>query len=177
MVAEVARTLGPVDTLVINASIDFPTVPFTGLEWKDFEAKVMGEMRAAFFPLKAVVPSMIEARRGCIVGISSGLSRQPGFGFSAHSTAKSGLDALMKSLALELGPHGIRVNTVAPGLTLTDATARMPEEHKRASAARAPLRRNGVAGDVAGAVLMLASDESRFVTGAYVPVSGGNQMI
>jgi 3-oxoacyl-[acyl-carrier protein] reductase len=61
-------------------------------------------MKAAFICCKAVVPSMVERKNGCIIGISSGLSRVPGEGFCAHSTAKSGLDAFMKSLALELGP-------------------------------------------------------------------------
>ncbi len=83
----------------------------------------------------------------------------------------------MKSLALELGPSGIRVNVVAPGLTLTDATADQPEKSKQAVARMTPLRRNALADDVAGAVVLLASDEARFVTGAYLPVSGGIQML
>jgi 3-oxoacyl-[acyl-carrier protein] reductase len=78
---------------------------------------------------------------------------------------------------LELGPAGIRVNVVAPGLTLTDATAGQPQEAKDAVARMTPLRRNALADDVAGAVAMLASDEARFVTGAYLPVSGGIQML
>lgn len=120
---------------------------------------------------------MIEQQRGCIIAVSSGLSRDPGEGFIAHSTAKSGLDAFVKSLALELGPHGIRVNVVAPGLTLTDATAQLPQEYKEASAQTIPLKRNGLPEDVAGAILLLASEEARFVTGAYLPVSGGIQML
>ena len=99
-----------------------------------------------------------------------------GEGFCAHSTAKSGLDAFVKSLALELGPSGVRVNVVAPGLTLTDATSWLSQKEKDASALMTPLRRNGLPEDVAGAVLFLASDEARFITGAYLPVSGGIQM-
>jgi 3-oxoacyl-[acyl-carrier protein] reductase len=83
----------------------------------------------------------------------------------------------VKSLALELGPHGIRANVVAPGLTLTDATAFLPQEHKDASAQMVPLKRNGLPEDVAGAILLLASQEARFITGAYLPVSGGAQML
>ena len=108
---------------------------------------------------------------------AEGLSRQPGEGFSAHSTAKSGLDGLMKSLALELGPHGIRVNVVSPGLTLTDATSFMDEARKAASAQRVPLRRNGLPDDVAGAIVLLASDLAGFVSGAYLPASGGSLML
>jgi 3-oxoacyl-[acyl-carrier protein] reductase len=145
--------------------------------WEAFESKLTGELKAAFLCCKAVVPSMIENKTGCIIAISSGLSRHPGLGFCAHSTAKSGLDAFMKSLALELGPHGIRVNVVAPGLTETDATKFLPKEHKARMANMAPLRRIAQPDDVAGAVYALACEQARFLTGVYVPVSGGTQML
>jgi 3-oxoacyl-[acyl-carrier protein] reductase len=169
--------LGPVDTLVLNANVSFPITPFVEYRWEDFEAKLMGELGAAFHACKVFVPRMLGRERGCIIAVSSVLSRHPGPGFCAHATAKSGLDALMKSLALELGPSGIRVNVVAPGLTLTDATADQPQKSKDAVARMTPLRRNALAEDVAGAVVMLASDQAGFVTGAYLPVSGGMQML
>jgi 3-oxoacyl-[acyl-carrier protein] reductase len=177
MAATVASALGPVDTLVLNASINFPIVPFLDFRWEDFEAKLTGELKAAFFCCKAFVPGMVERKRGAVVAISSGLSRHPGLGFCAHSTAKSGLDGFAKSLALELGPSGVRVNVVAPGLTETDATSFLKPEYKDGTAKATPLRRIGVPEDVAGAVLFMASDEARFVTGAYLPVSGGVQML
>jgi len=170
-------SLGPVDTLVLNANVSFPKTPFVEYRWEDFEAKLMGELGAAFHACKVFVPRMLERERGCIIAVSSVLSRQPAPGFCAHSTAKSGLDGFMKSLALELGPAGIRVNVVAPGLTLTDATADQPQGLKDAVARATPLRRNALADDAAGAVVMLASDEARFVTGVYLPVSGGIQML
>jgi 3-oxoacyl-[acyl-carrier protein] reductase len=177
MVQKVSETFGSIDTLVVNANASFPIVPFIDYRWQDFEAKLLGELKGAFFPCKAVVPSMIEHQRGCIIAVSSGLSRNPGVGFSAHSTAKSGLDAFMKSLALELGSYKIRVNIVAPGLTLTEATAGLPQEEKDAAAKFTPLGRNGLPEDIAGAILLLASQEARFITGAYLPVSGGSQML
>ncbi len=177
MAREAAKALGPVDTLVVNASISFPIVPFLEYRWEDFEAKLSGELKAAFFCCKAFVPPMVERKTGCVIGISSGLSRHPGNGFCAHSTAKSALDSFMKSLAFELGPKGIRVNVVAPGLTDTDATAFQSQEEKDAVARMTPLKRIGLPEDVAGAVLFIASDEARFVSGAYIPVSGGIQMI
>ncbi|HEY9876930.1 MAG TPA: SDR family NAD(P)-dependent oxidoreductase, partial [Leptolyngbyaceae cyanobacterium] len=91
MVQQVAETLGAIDTLVINANANFPMASFVDYRWEDFESKLLGELKGAFFPCKAVVPSMIENKRGCIIAISSGLSRHPGEGFVAHSTAKSGL--------------------------------------------------------------------------------------
>src|SRR5512146_1220075 len=139
MVAEAERALGPVDTLVVNASISFPIRPFVEYSWADFQAKLDGELGAAFHCCKAVVPGMMSRRSGCIVAISSGLSRRPGPGFCAHSAAKSGLDGFARALALELGPHGIRVNVVAPGLTETDATAGLPSAAKEASARMTPL--------------------------------------
>jgi 3-oxoacyl-[acyl-carrier protein] reductase len=177
MVQQVAEAFGLIDTLVINANAGFPIAPFIDYRWEDFEAKLVGELKGAFFPCKAVVPSMIEQKRGCIIAVSSSLSRSPAEGFSAHSTAKSGLNAFIKSLALELGPHGIRANVVAPGLVLTDATAQLPQEDKDASAQMVPLKRNGLPEDIAGAILLLASQEARFISGAYLPVSGGLQML
>ncbi|MBU2646682.1 SDR family oxidoreductase [bacterium] len=176
MVTKATHALGDIDILVLNASITFPVVPFVEFKWADFEQKLMRELKASFFSCQAVVPGMIERKGGAIIAVSSGLSRQPGPGFIAHSTAKSGLDAFAKSLAMELGPHGIRVNVIAPGLTVTDATAFQPEEMKQMIASHTPLRRLAQPEDIAGAILMLASDHCGFVSGTYTPVSGGMQM-
>jgi len=177
LAAEARAALGPVDILVNNANMRFPIQPFTEYAWEDFARKLNDEMRAAFFCARAVVPEMIARAGGVIVNVSSGLSRIPGPGFVAHSSAKGALDAFTRALALELGPHGIRVNTVAPGLTLTDATARQPAERHEAIRQRTPLRRLGVAEDIAGAVLFYCVDWSRFVTGTYLPVCGGTNML
>ncbi|NTU98081.1 MAG: 3-oxoacyl-ACP reductase FabG [Chlorobiaceae bacterium] len=177
MVGEVEKSLGPVDLLVSNASIGFPVKPFTEFSWPEFEAKLSGELKSTFFCCQAVLPKMIERKSGSIIAISSTLSRHSSPGFIAHSTAKSGLDAFVRSLAEEVGPFGIRVNVVAPGLTLTDATAWLPEEQKTMIANMTPLQRVALPEDVAGAVLALASDHSRFVTGCYIPVSGGMLML
>jgi 3-oxoacyl-[acyl-carrier protein] reductase len=133
--------------------------------------------KSAFNCVKAVAPGMVERRKGCIIAVSSGLSRSPGMGFSAHSTAKSGLDALMKSLALELGPAGVRVNVVAPGLTATDATAHLPAAAFERAAQFSPMRRVGQPEDIAGAILLLASQEPRFIHRAYLPAGGGTLML
>ena len=176
LVTAATAEVGPIDILVLNAGPDVPWKPVTELSQAEFEAKVLGEMRNFFLPAKAVMASMIARRSGCIIGISSGLSRYPAYGFSAHTTSKSGVDGLMKSLAFELGPYGIRVTTVAPGLTRTDATAHMPEAQVAAIAGMTPLRRVGESMDVAGIVAALADDATSFVSGAYIPVSGGIQM-
>lgn len=177
MVQQAEQELGPVDILVNNASITFPVVPFLEYAWDDFERKLTRELKASFLCSKAVAPGMLRRGHGAIVNISSGLSRQPGLGFVAHSCAKSGLDAFTRALAAELGPGGIRVNTVAPGLTMTDATANQPEPMREAIRQQTPLERLGEPEDIAGAVLFFCVDGSRFVTGAYLPVSGGIQML
>jgi len=176
LVREVQEQLGPVDILVNNAAISFAITPFAESRWEDFERKVVQEMAACFHPCQAVIPGMVRRGHGCIVNISSGLSRNPGVGYSSHSAAKSALDALSKSLSLELGPSGIRVNVVAPGLTDTDATAFIPPQVREMIASHTPLRRVGRPEDVAGAVLFCCVDWSSFMSGAYLPVSGGSLM-
>ena len=177
MVQTVQDQLGPIDILVNNANINFPIQPFMEFTWEEMYAKLTGEIGASFHCCQAVIPGMLKKGVGRIINISSGLSRTPGNGFVAHTTAKSGLDAFTKALALELGPQGITVNTVAPGLTETDATAGMPKEAKDGAAAHTPLQRIGQPEDVAGAVLFFASGHSGFITGTWVPVDGGSTMI
>ena len=172
MVAKVRSELGAVDILVINASISFPVVPFLEYRWEDFQSKILGEMGAAFHACKAVVPYMAARENGSIVAITSGLARHPGWGFCAHSAAKAALEGFVRALSFELGPIGIRVNAVAPGLTITDATQDIPDQHKTAAAQHTPLRRNGQPEDIAEAVVGIVS--SKFVTGTTVSVNGGS---
>ena len=169
--------LGPVDILVNNANMNFPITPFVDYGWEDFERKLRNELKASFHCCKAVVPGMIARGGGCIVNVSSTLSRTPGQGFVAHTSAKSALDGFSKALALELGPSGIRVNVVAPGLTITDATAHVTKESQEAIAKHTPLRRVAEPEDIAGAVLFYCVEWSQFVTGTYMPVCGGVQML
>lgn len=163
MLKQGTETFGAIDTLVLNANASFKIAPFMEQTWEEFEAKLVGELKSAFYPCKAVVPSMIEHKRGCIIAISSIASRHADEGFSAHTTAKSALDGV--------------VNAIAPGVTLTDALASQPQEWKDQVAQMTPLRRNGQPEDIAGAVLLLASEPARFITGNYLMVNGGSQML
>ena len=174
MAGRVKSELGPIGMAVLNASIGFPVKGFLDYPWEAFEAKFGGELAAAFHGCRAVVPQMLELKEGSIVAISSSLARSPGWGFCAHSAAKAGLEGFVRALSLELGPMGIRVNAVAPGLTLTDATAFLPEEMKRAAAEHTPLRRNALPEDMAEAVVGVL--RAGFVTGVTVPVNGGAQV-
>jgi len=177
MMEIVRKTWGDPDILVINAAMHFRIAPFMELSWEDFSSKYYGEMKSFYNTSKAVIPGMISKKAGAIVAVSSGLSRHPGMGFSSHSASKSAIDALVKSLALELGPSGIRVNTVAPGLTITDATSWMPKEQQAQAADRTALKRNGMPDDIARAILFMASELSGHITGTYLSVDGGVAMI
>ena len=173
MVKTVGEHLGPIDTLVLNAHIDTQVAPIVNQSWEALEAKIIGEMKAAFYCVQAVVPGMLASKKGCIIATSSSTAQHPTAGTGGQSVAKSALDALMRVLAVELGPAGIRVNMVAPGLTLTETSARLPEQIKGMVASMTPLGRNGLPEDVAGAILMLVLDEAGFVTGHSVSVDGG----
>jgi amino acid adenylation domain-containing protein len=177
MVDAVLKEYGKIDVLVSNAAIGFKLRSFREYAWGDFQRKLDGELQSMFNLCKAVVPGMTEQGGGSIIAISSSMSKTWGTGFIAHSAAKCALDSFVRSLACELGPDGIRVNTVAPGLILTDATANLSPHTKDAASARCPLRRNGLPRDIAGAVLFFASDLSQFLTGTYLPVDGGLTML
>jgi 3-oxoacyl-[acyl-carrier protein] reductase len=177
MVDTALKEFGKIDILVNNANINFPIKPFMELEWDEIEAKITGEMKALYNCSQAVLRDMAERKSGKLIFMSSGLSRHPGFGFSAHAAAKAAMDSIAKVMAMELGPTGITVNVIGPGLTLTDATSGQPKEIHDQVAEMTPLRRLGVPEDVAGAVVFLASSLSDYLTGEYIPVSGGVFMI
>ena len=177
LVAAVHQRFERIDVLVANAHINFRHRAFVSYEWSDLERKVSDELKAIFYLSQAVAPEMLRRKNGSIVAVSSSLSKRTNEGFLAQSTAKAAVDAFVRALATELGPGGVRVNTVAPGLTLTDAAFPMSPGDKTSIAARCPMRRNGLPEDMAGAVLFLASDLSRFMTGTYVPVDGGFTML
>ncbi|GHP00265.1 3-ketoacyl-ACP reductase [Reticulibacter mediterranei] len=178
MVKEVERTLGPIDTLVMNAAAvpKFSIGSFLDYEWQTFQDTVLGELAGIYFPAKAVAPLMMERKHGNMIAVGSSTSRSPWEGSIAHATGKSGVDGMVKVLAQELGPHGIRVNIIAPGMIETDANAHWPPERKRMVANLTPLRRIGSPEDVAGAIFLLALDEARYITGSYLTVNGGLYM-
>ena len=177
MVESTVNEFGKIDVLVNNANINFPIRPFIELTWDQIEAKILGEMKALYNCSQAVLKDMLVRKSGKLIFVSSSLSRFPGFGFSAHAAAKSAMDGIAKVMAMELGPSGITVNVVGPGLTITDATAGQPKEVHEQVAAITPLRRLGMPDDIAGVVLFLASSLSDYLNGEYLPVTGGSFMI
>jgi 3-oxoacyl-[acyl-carrier protein] reductase len=177
MVVQTEKELGKIDILVNNANIDFPMQPFAEMDWPDIEAKLTGEIGAMVHCSQAVIPGMTEKKYGKIILVSSSLSREPGYGFAAHCAAKAAMDSLARAMALELGPAGIYVNVVGPGLTRTDATAGLPPEVFTHTAEHTPLLRVAEPEDIASVIMFLASEMSDYLTGQYIPVNGGGFML
>ncbi|HSV83154.1 MAG TPA: glucose 1-dehydrogenase [Ramlibacter sp.] len=172
-VEEVVRRFGRIDALV-NSAIWARYAPLEDMNEKMLSRMVATGFCAVLWGMQAVVPQMRIQGCGSIVNIGSaaGLLGVPeGI---AYSGIKAGVGGLTRSAAAELGPYGIRVNTVAPGPVLTPgASANIDEEGMTARLARTPLRRLATPDDVASAVCFLVSDAAAFVSGQTVAVDGG----
>jgi 3-oxoacyl-[acyl-carrier protein] reductase len=179
MVDGIAREAGAIDIVVNNAFRPYAfdperRSPFDALEWSDYQAQFDGAVGAAFNVCRAVLPQMRQRARGSIVNIVSNLVEHPVVPYHDYTTAKSALVAFSRNLASELGPVGIRVNCVAPGLVYpTQGTQGTKESFRESLIAATPLRRLARPEDVAGPVLFLASELSGFMTGQVLLVDGG----
>lgn len=116
LVRNVRERFGKIDVLVTNAAVGFAVAPFIRSTWDIFERKLCDELKSIYLLCQAVVPEMIERKNGSIIAISSTMSKNAQPGYFARGAAKAALDSFVRSLANELGPDGVRVNTVAPGL-------------------------------------------------------------
>ena len=175
VVEQVLSEFSRIDILVNNAGItrDGLTMRMDEAQW---DAVIAANLKSAFNYTHAVLPSMLRNRCGSIVNISSVVGIHGNAGQSNYAASKAGLIGLAKSVAMEVGSRGVRVNVVAPGFIRTDMTAAMPDETLQAWEARIPLRRGGTPQDVAQACLFLASDMASYVTGQVIAVDGGIAM-
>jgi 3-oxoacyl-[acyl-carrier protein] reductase len=175
LIETVTRRIGPPDTLVLNADVGgFRPALVADLDSSTLERRLLDETRAAFTPVQAVLPSMLHEGHGSIIAISSALSRSPVPGFSLLTVSKATLEALMRALAVELGPHGIRVNTVQASMIDSSGTEFVDAEQRRELLERIPLRRIGRPDDIARVTALIASDMATFMSGSIVPVNGGH---
>lgn len=173
MVADALSRFGRIDVLVNNAASFAADLDFDRATWDDFRAEFEGVVGATVHPTKAVVPVMKDQGEGRIVNFVATLVQRPAPEYIVHTTAKSALIGLTRTLARDLGPHGITVNMVSPGMTLTDYSQGLPDDLKARVAAQTPLRRLATADDVANVVLFYASPLAGFVTGANIAPDGG----
>jgi len=173
MVADALSHFGRLDILVNNASSFAADLPFAEATWDDFRAEFEGVVGATVNPTKAAAPVMISQGEGRIVNLVATLVQRPAPEYIVHTTAKSALIGLTRTLARDLGPHGITVNMVSPGMTLTDYSSSLPEDLKARVAALTPLRRLATPNDVANVVLFYASPLAAFVSGANLAPDGG----
>ena len=179
LVEKAEDAFGKVDILVNNAFRPYRFDPemrklHWELDWSDYQSQFEGAVKSAHSLAKAVLPSMLRKAEGSIINIATDLIARPVVPYHDYTTAKAALVGFSRNLAAELGPMGIRVNTVAPGLVYpTDASASAKEGLKDAIAAQTPLRRIAAPEDVVGPVLFLASDWARFMTGQTLYVDGG----
>ena len=168
---QLAAAAGRVDVLVNNAGI-FPFGSSHEIPLDDVRAAFDFNVIAPFALVAAFVPGMIERGAGAIVNVSTMVASFGNPGMSAYGASKAALELLTKAWAAEYGPHGVRVNTVAPGPTRTPGTADAGDLVETL-AATVPLRRPADAQEIADTIVYLASEDASFVTGAIVPADGG----
>jgi NAD(P)-dependent dehydrogenase (short-subunit alcohol dehydrogenase family) len=181
--ALVARTMerfGRIDVLVNNAALFAPLKEqkVTEIEVETWDKVMAVNLRGAFLMVKHVAPHMIAQGYGKIINIGSGTALRGIPWFLHYVTSKGGITGMTRALARELGEHGIRVNTLAPGFTMSDTIVTHNPGHVASARERAvqsrSLKRDEQPQDLLGALIFLASAESDFVTGQTLAVDGGN---
>ena len=169
---KVLAELGQIDVLICNAAIaDYGLI--TDIEESRWEEVIDTDLNGVFYAVRYVLPSMISRKSGCIITTGSMWGEVGASCEVAYSAAKAGVIGFTKALAKEVGPSGIRVNCVSPGLIDTDMNASVDEEALRGICDETPLCRMGSPADVAAAMRYLASDGAGFITGQVLSVNGG----
>ena len=172
VVAQVVADFGRIDILVNNAGItkDGLVMRMSEGQW---DAVIAVNMKSAFNFLHAVVPVMARQKSGSIINMASIAGQTGNPGQVNYSASKAGLIAMAKSVAKEMGPRGIRANSIAPGYVLTEMTEVLPQAVKDEFIKLIPLKRGATVEEVANVALFLGSDLSSYVTGQVIAVNGG----
>jgi len=173
---QVTKTLGSAAIIVNNAVVQYEWVHVLDQKPEDFESQFRSCVLHNVFMAKAFVPAMIERQWGRVIGISTECAMQCGENQSAYSAGKRGMDGVLRVLAREIGAHGITVNQVAPGWTISENRPQGFDDNEENYRKRVPLQRRGTAREIAHVVAFLASDLASYITGAYIPLCGGNVM-
>ncbi len=174
-VAEIEKTLGPIDIMVNNAGITRDGTMHK-MDFDRWNQVLQTNLSSCFNMSKAVIEGMRAREFGRIVNIGSVNGRAGQYGQVNYAAAKSGIHGFTKALALEGAPKGITVNAIAPGYVLTDMVRAVPEKVLEKITATIPVGRLGDPKDIARAVAFLTCDEAGFITGSTLDVNGGQHM-
>ncbi|HEV2566337.1 MAG TPA: glucose 1-dehydrogenase [Microvirga sp.] len=174
LIAAVVERYGRLDVAFNNAGVEGRFAPITELTEADFDHVVSVNLKGVWLSIKYEVEAMLAQGSGVIVNTSSFLARGAVAGSSAYSASKGALEAMIRAVALECGPSGIRINNVLPGAIDTPMFGRLGGDDVRTPLeAYTPLRRVGQPADVGDVAVWLSTDEARFVTGQSLLVDGG----
>lgn len=176
MAEETVKRFGRIDILINNAAIYYGigVRPFYEIGVEEWDREMAVNVKGPWLCAKAVLPQMKKQGKGKIINISSGTIYSGTPGFLHYVTSKAAIIGLTRVMAVELGEHGIRVNALAPGYTMTEASKiLMTEERQMRAVQHRCLKRPQEPEDLAGAIIFLASDESDFMTGQTLLVDGG----
>lgn len=178
LVQDITRQYGPVDILVNNAGINQKKL-FTEVTDEDFARIMLTNVQAVFALSREVVKQMLPRGKGVVLNISS-MAAQYGIPkVIAYSASKTAIEGMTRAMAVELSPQGIRINCIAPGFIYSDMTAAALDsdpERKQKVFSRTPMGAMGQPDDIGSAALFLCSDAARYITGAVLPVDGGNSI-
>ncbi|MEC8663451.1 MAG: 3-oxoacyl-[acyl-carrier-protein] reductase [Bacteroidota bacterium] len=172
LVGEVVEAFGTVDIVINNAGITDDTLLMRMTE-EQWDRVIRVNLKSCFNLTKAVMRTMLKARSGSIVNISSVVGVQGNAGQANYAASKAGILGFTKSVALELGSRNIRCNAIAPGFIETEMTAKLDEDTVQGWRDAIPLKRGGTPEDVANLCVFLASDMSAYITGQTLNVDGG----
>ncbi len=172
------RRFGRVDILVNNAAIygGLERMPFTDISVEEWDRVLGVNLKGPWLCARAVFPAMRDQHHGRIVNIASAVFFSGSPKWAHYVSSKGGVIGLTRALAKEIGVHGITVNAVAPGFTMTEASRALIEDAERYGVERGAIKRAEEPGDVLGTVVFLASDASEFLTGQTIVVDGGRQL-
>ena len=175
LIDSIGKEVGPISILVNNAGITRDNL-LLRMKDEDWQAVIDTNLSSVFRTSKAVMRSMMKARRGRIINIASVIGVTGNAGQANYAAAKAGIIAFSKSLAKEIGSRGVTVNVVAPGFIDTDMTRGLPEDSRNAMLGQIALGRFGEPADIAHAVAFLAGPAAAYITGETLHVNGGMYM-
>jgi 3-oxoacyl-[acyl-carrier protein] reductase len=176
MVQAARAQFSAIDVLVNNAYFPFEVGHLHELSWQSFHRAIEHELSAFYNCVSSCLPGMIEKKAGRIIVVSTRLAQQPLPRMGAYAAAKSALESMANTMAIELGPLGVNVNVVTPAFTLTDASMIMPEEFRERVRQTRPLKKHLYPEDVAGAIAFLAGEEASMLAGSHILITGGSHL-